>query len=923
METAQGTSFGTLLKRYRVEAGLSQEALAERAHMSVRGISDLERGVRRAPYKETLSQLIDALDLTPEDRAELEAASQRFRVPSQEGRQVSDLEPSLLATKLLLPPAAAGLVLRTRLVERLEAGLQGPLTLVSAPAGCGKTTLIKAWRASPKGQTTLLAWVALEPEESDPMLFWRYVCAALDRAAPGTARASLAMLRSPQPPGMTAILTHLVNALTAREDTIVLALDDYHVIESQPIHQDLAFLLDHLPSSLRLLIASRADPPLPLSRLRARKQIVEIVAEDLSFTPDEAALYLREVMDLALSAEAIAELETRTEGWIAGLQLAALSLQGRSPQAMAEFIASFTGSHRHVVDYLADEVLARQAEPVQSFLLRTSILDRLSAPLCAFVMDGEQSQAAVAASQRLLEVLERRNVFMVPLDEERRWYRYHHLFRDALRNRLRQSPREAVSELHRRASDWHAEQGMVDDAVAHALRAGAFERVAELVDHVVWQRISRARMWTLQTWLDAVPDVLLRTRPRLCAARAYLAFISGHDHEADRYLEDAQVALRDAPADKARAIGGEIEAVQALLAVARGDSLQAMARGQDALDNLDEENVGLRHMVSLVLSTAQMAVGDLAGAARSFGVSGLRARRAGNVFIALVAEANVSFVQRAQGALHQAATTCQDALAWAAEQGNEHTNPAGTLQLNLADICREWNDLDAALEHARRANAVLRESEQVDLSVLGLLGLARVAQARGDLEGSLDNLHTARGLAERGQSAWSLALLGACEAQIWLAQGNLEAAIRWAESPLRQETLRRAVIAAAVVYRHEHRSVAPLQIFLARARASGDRAALYSCLAQIEQQRVEAERFGLRWLHLKALVQEALAFRGLGNRAEAHRALTQALALAVPEGYVRVFADEGGALAPLLHEFAQTTEDAGHVRRVLTALPSH
>jgi LuxR family maltose regulon positive regulatory protein len=325
-------------------------------------------------------------------------------------------------------------------------------------------------------------------------------------------------------------------------------------------------------------------------------------------------------------------------------------------------------------------------------------------------------------------------------------------------------------------------------------------------------------------------------------------------------------------------------------------------------------------LVSVVLSTAQMERGDLAGAAHSFSAYALRARGTGNVYMALAAEVNLSFVQRAQGALQQAARTCQDALAWAAQHGSEHTNPAGGMQLNLADICREWNDLDAALAHARRANAVLQESEQVVLNVLGLLGPARVLQAQGDLEGSLDLLQTARELAERRQSAWSLALLGACEAQVWLAQGNLEAAIRWAEHPIGQEIPRPAFIAAAIVYTHEHLSIAPLQISLARACASGERDAVYSCLARIEQQRVEAERMGMRWLHIKSLVLEALAFQRLGDREQAHRALAQALALAEPEGYVRVFADEGAPMTALLRQAATRGIAPAYVQTLLAAL---
>src|SRR5919198_496527 len=410
MDATERRPFGALLRAYRVAAGLSQEELAERARLSQRTISDLERGITTAPYRDTVAQLAEALELAASDRGALEDAVRRSRAspaPDQEpGRAPVD---PLLATKLAIPPARPALVPRPRLIARLVAGLQGPLTLLSAPAGSGKTTLLSA---------------SAEPS-------------------------------------MEAVLTSLLNALSALDRDIVLILDDYHVIEAAPIHRTLAFLIEHLPPCLHLLLATRADPPLPLARLRGRGRVTELRAADLRFTADETAAFLREIMGLSLSADDVVALEARTEGWIAGLQLAALSLQGRPTEDAATFIAAFTGSHRHLVDYLMDEVLLRQPEDVQSFLAHTCILERLCAPLCAAVIDGDDPSAeSIAASQEMLEVLERNNLFLIPLDDERRWYRYHHLFADTLRrlNIVKVAVPDA-SVLHRRAGVWFEQHG--------------------------------------------------------------------------------------------------------------------------------------------------------------------------------------------------------------------------------------------------------------------------------------------------------------------------------------------------------------------------------------------------------------------------------------------------------------------------------
>ena len=439
----------------------------------------------------------------------------------------------ILATKLYIPPPRPKIVLRPRLIERLNEGLSAgrKLTLISAPAGFGKTTLVSEWVA---GCERPVAWLSLDEGDNDPTRFLTYLVAALQTIAANIGAGVLAALQSPQPPPTESILTTLLNEITTIPDNFILVLDDYHVIDSKPVDEALTFLLEHLPPQMHLVIATREDPHLPLARLRARGQLTELRAADLRFTPAEAAEFLNQVMGLNLSAEDIAALETRTEGWIAGLQLAALSMQGH--QDTASFIQSFTGSHHFVLDYLVEEVLQQQSESVQTFLLRTSILDRLCGPLCDAVL-GSPS----ASGQETLEYLERANLFIVPLDNERRWYRYHHLFGDLLRQRLGK-PKE-FAEFHLRASQWHEENGDLGAAFHHAIAAGDFVRAAGLAE-AAWQGMNesfQSAAWL--GWVKKLPDKLIRTRPVLCTQIGQAFTDAGELEASELRLQDAERCL--------------------------------------------------------------------------------------------------------------------------------------------------------------------------------------------------------------------------------------------------------------------------------------------------------------------------------------------------------------------------------------------
>ena len=474
----------------------------------------------------------------------------------------------LLRTKFYIPPVRPELVSRPHLVERLNAGPRSghKLTLISAPAGFGKTTLLSEWVA---GCEQPVAWLSLDEGDNDPARFWVYFVAALQTVQAGIGATSLTALQAPQPPPIESALTPLINEIAAIPDPFALVLDDYHLITAQAIHDALAFLLDHLPPQMHLIIATRADPPLPIARLRGRGQLTELRQTDLRFTPDEAAAFLNQVMGLGLSAEDVAALEARAEGWIAGLQMAAVSMQGQ--EDVAGFIRAFTGSDRYILDYLVEEVLQRQPESVQTFLLQTAILDRLTGPLCDAVWDKSPTCPTADGGQAMLERLEQANLFIVPLDNERRWYRYHRLFADLLRSRLQQVHPDLAPTLHRRASKWYEENGLMAPAIEYALSAGDFERAANLIEQTAEATLMRSEVATFLNWVEALPDDVVRAWPRLGVFHGMASVLSGGP------LHVAQSRLQDAAADEAAGLlSGEGTAFRAWIAVIRGDTRRGM-----------------------------------------------------------------------------------------------------------------------------------------------------------------------------------------------------------------------------------------------------------------------------------------------------------------------------------------------------------
>jgi len=798
------------------------------------------------------------------------------------------------------------------------------------------------------------AWVSLDAADSDPLRFWPYVIAALDTLQPDSGASALALLQSPQPPPIEAVLTPLLNALSTLPTDVVLVLDDYHLIDAPAIHSALTFLLDHLPPQLHLVLTTRADPPLPLTRLRARGQLTELRAADLRFTADETAAFLTELMGLPLSADDVAALEARTEGWIAGLQFAALAMRDRSD--LAGFIRAFTGSHRFVVDYLAEEVLARQPPHLQTFLTQTAILDRMCGPLCDAVLGlaasdvrlGEANSVQVSSltphasqaySQLLLAELERANLFLVPLDDERHWYRYHHLFAEVLRERLTSGATSAsVATLHRHASAWFERQELLPEAIDHALKAADFVQAARLIETIsVPLLANRAIQDALSTWLAALPDAVVRARPRLCIAHAWLLFIRLDVPAALQRVQDAEQALqRNQLAADDQNIRGEIAATHALISayIPRPDLAQVIAWGQQALTSLDPDNLAFRCVAAGALGMAYVKQGDITQAERAFGESAASGRASGNVYFAMAGIMNQVAMQRVRGAVQLALTTCRQTFAWMVEHDAQAApSSGGYWYMSMADLLREVNNLEAALRYATEGIALCDRGLNPYLRLCSHLVLARVKQAQGDLDGALDVVHQAVQLAQQhqGYPTWATVLLPAVEAQLHLAQGDLAAGLQWAQTTSWEAGELQMVFASHdLLYANEHSRIARAQVLIAYGRATADQALLHEATAYLDQLRQVAEAAGLVWLHTKVCALQALAYSALGDTGQALRDIGSALALAAPEGYIRLFVDEGAPMAALLAQSAalgpagapaQGDPNSVYVERLLSAFP--
>ena len=813
----------------------------------------------------------------------------------------------ILATKLYLPPPRPGIVPRPRLVERLNEGLSASrkLTLISAPAGFGKTTLVSEWIA---GCGLPVAWLSLDEGDNDPTRFLTYLVAALqtlalskaERIAANIGKGVLAILQSPQPPPTESILIALLNEIATVSDNFILVLDDYHTIDSKPVDLALTFLVEHLPPQIYLVIATREDPPLPLARLRARGQLTELRAADLRFTPVEAAEFLNQVMGLNLRDADVAALETRTEGWIAGLQLAALSMQGRSDTA--GFIKSFTGSHHFILDYLVEEVLQRQPEHVRNFLLQTAILDRLSSSLCDAVTGQEDGRG-------MLEALERGNLFVIPLDDQRQWYRYHHLFAEVLQAHLREAQPDRVSMLHRRASEWYEQNGLPSDAIRHALAAEDFEGAAGLIE-LAWPAVEDGSLSTKWIgWVKALPDVLIRARPVLSVWYAYALLVSGEMEAAEARLTDAERWLEPAdnmnerpknPAaemvvvdeEQFRSLPATIAIARAYHAQALGDVPGAVTYARRALDLTPEANHLKRGQATALLGLTYWASGDLEAANRTFAGYTIKLRSAGSILDAISTTIVLADIQMALGRLHEAASTLEQLLQFVVDQGEPIPPDTADLYRGLGELYRERGDLEAAAQYLLRSKELGEQAELLDWQRRLCVTQARMKQTQGDLDGALDLLNEAERLYVRTPLP-DVRPISALKARIWVTQGRLVEALAWARE-------RSLSVDDELSYLREFEHITLARVLIARYKNDPVDGSIHEAMGLLERLLHAAEAGGRIGSIVEILMLQTLAHEAQGNIPPALMSLERALTLAEPEGYVRIFVDEGKPMAELL-----------------------
>ena len=840
---------------------------------------------------------------------------------------ISAMNEPLLTTKLYMPSGRPQLLARPSLIDKLNASLrqgrgagQTPgfgrkLTLVSAPAGFGKTTLVSTWLEASQHRYT---WLSVDEGDNDPTRFLIYFVAALQKTAPGLGQDIQAMMQS-LPPAPEAVMTTLINEMASRDAELMLVLDDYHLITAEPIHQALTFFIEHLPAPYHLVIISRADPPFPLARLRARGQMLELRVDDLRFTEQDIAAFLQLELGLTAAAPDITALANRTEGWIVGLQLAVLSIPEQAD--LPRFIAAFKGSHRYILDYLTDEVLNQRSQETQDFLLQTSVLSRLCGPLCDAVTGRRDGQT-------MLEHLERANLFIVPLDDERRWYRYHHLFAELLQSRLQhQLGQEGLGALHQRASVWYETEGWVAEAIYHALAAVDFARVARLIEHQARAMVQRGEMVTLRGWMDALPDALIQTRPRLCLEQAAALVITFQLEAAEAWLQETEQAIAQtasrATDDQAeipdpspklnqaerQELQGEILAWRAVLTRLQGQIDQAIDLSQEALAILPESEGYLRGILTLTLGMAQRMAGNFSAASQIFAKASAVTQAAGHLFAYLIVMRQQTELLVEQGQLQQAAEIYRQALNLVVENKAEQFPPVGLVHLGLGELHYQWNDLAAAERHLERAIALELRGGHGRILIEGPAILAWVKQAQGDSEGARQSMAQAvqRAQGYHETNYWVRPTVTAHQARLWLVQGDVAAAAGWAQ----EQALR---LDGEISHLREFDYLTLARLLMAQNQFSQARL----LLERLSQQTEAAGRLGGL---IESLLLQSLAYQAENNLTAALIPFKRVLTLAEPAGYIRLFVDEGPTIRPLLNQTLAQGFRSAYTLRLLVALP--
>jgi LuxR family maltose regulon positive regulatory protein len=794
----------------------------------------------------------------------------------------------ILTTKLYIPSPRPQAVIRSRLIQQLNEGLQRKLTLISAPAGFGKTTLISEWIVV-CGRP--VAWVSLDEGDKDLSRFLTYLVAALRTIDASLEKGMINLLESQQPPPTRTILTTLLNRITTLKGSFALVLDDYHLVSAKLVDEAVTFLIDHLPPQMHLVIVSREDPQLPVARLRAQDQLTELRAADLRFSVWETGEFLNRVMGLALSDNEINALEARTEGWIAGLQLAAISMQGH--QAPTSFIKSFTGSNNFVLDYLVQEVLNRQPEDIQTFLLRTSILDRMCGPLCDAVLQNK-----AGSGEDTLAYLERINLFMIPLDNERRWYRYHHLFADLLRQRLHQRRASSVggvdaNELHVRASVWYEDNGLQIAAFHHAAAANDIERAERLIEEQEMPLHFRGAVTVILGWLETLPKTVLDARPSLWWRFASLMLVVGQTAGVEEKLAAAEAALQGMEMDeKIRNLVGQIAAARAILALPRYHVDVLIRESRRALEYLAPDNFFSLTSAYWTLGFGYLSQGDRIAARQALTEAISLSQVSGSIFFTILATIGLGQIQEAENQLYLAAETYRRVLQMAGDQPLQIIYEA---HLGLARVFYEWNDLAAAEQHGRQSLELARQYDQaIDRFVICEVFLARLKIAQGDIDTAAAMLSQTAQLTRQQNFTHRIPEVTAAQVLMLLHQGDVASASRLVQ------TLKLPLIQVRVLL------------------AQGDVAEALTVLESLHQQ---ATSKGWADEQLKVMVLRAIAYHMQGKKRQAELMLNDVLPQAESGGFIRLFIDEGPPMKRLLQEVVLSGTASDYAQRLLAAFP--
>ena len=812
----------------------------------------------------------------------------------------------LIHTKLRLPFIRPSLISRPRLQTQIVEGLRVPLTVVIAPAGFGKTTLVATSLADCGMQA---AWLSLDRDDNQAERFLNYLIAALQNVDKHIGREASQFTTRVQQPSSEAVLTSLINDLDNASGDLILVLDDYHFISNQEVHEQVVFLLEHCPSTFHLLIATRSDPPLPLARLRARGQLMELRAADLRFTPTEATQFLNDVMGLCLDTRSVAVLEERTEGWIAGLQMAALSMRDR--ENVLEFIQGFSGTNRYILDYLLEEILASQSPEIQYFLLCTSILERLTAALCEAVLEVEMLEGGMLDklsatfessnlfnSQLIIEYLERANLFLASLDDERQWYRYHQLFADLLRARLHQLYPGLAPQLHARAAAWHEQNGLILDAIHHASMVPDDEMVERLIRQNYLQMMNRGEMSSVRFWMGNLSKELVYRRPWLCLYEAMNRSWFGQLEEADVFLNEAEKRIRaEGSTAVARSMLGYYAYVKSRVTAMKGDTHRAIEFCHTAREDVPADSLDLQIDFSITLGYEYFLYGDFSNAKKILSETIQSGYIANAINNPVAAYCLLARSQMYQGRLHEANNLLQKARQLIREPGGQYLGVVGLVEVETAALLYEWNDIEAALARVKRGLDYLPWWGKTDDFCLAYITLSRIQLAQGNQADAAGTIKKAVQLIQTcGIFSEARSAVDAAQVKLWLLQGNWLAVSRWAVT-LEQ----RFGSHDPFQYEDELTDITQARVFIAQNKLEE----AICLLTRLEESAQSGERQGRL---IEIMILKALAMQAAGDTTQAVIALTKSLALAEPEGYVRIFLDEDKPMEALLRKCSKQVE---------------